>query len=66
MAIVFEVSVSEINDDTSSDTLLYWDSMRHLNLIITLEETFGVEFSEEEMENLLSFVNIREYIKMKV
>ena len=65
MAIVFEVPVSEITEVTSHDTLPNWDSLRHLNLIVALEEAFGIEFSEEEMENLLSFANIREYIKRK-
>ena len=66
MATVFQVPVSEITEGTSNDTLPGWDSLQHLNLIVVLEETFGIEFSEEEMENLLSFANIREYIKMKV
>ena len=55
MSAVFEVSVDKINDNASPDTIESWDSLKHMNLIIALEEEFNVEFSDSETVELLSY-----------
>ena len=55
MSAVFEVSVDKTNDDASPDTIESWDSLKHMNLIIALEEEFNVEFSDSETVELLSY-----------
>lgn len=59
MSYVFEVPVSELNEDSSQDTLESWDSVKHLNLIVALEEEFGIEIPIEEVGHLISFKLIR-------
>ena len=44
-----------INEETSKETVDSWDSVKHLNLVLTLEEQFGVSFDEQvalEMESM--------------
>ena len=55
MSAVFEVSVDKIKDNASPDTIVSWDSLKHMNLIIALEEEFNVEFSDSETVELLSY-----------
>ena len=55
MSAVFEISVESIKNDTSSDNIENWDSLRHLNLIIALEEEFGVSIPDEEVGNLVNY-----------
>lgn len=55
MAAVFEVPESEINEDTSTDTLENWDSLRHLNLILALEEEFGISIPDEEVGDMVNY-----------
>lgn len=55
MSIVFELSIEEINEDSSIDTLENWDSLRHLNMILALEEEFGISIPDEEVGNLVNF-----------
>lgn len=55
MAAVFEVDISEIHDNVSSDDLEKWDSLHHMNLIAALEEEFQMEFDEEEIVELLNY-----------
>lgn len=55
MSVVFEIPLQEINDDVSTDNLDNWDSLRHLNLILALEEEFGVSIPDEEVGNLVNF-----------
>lgn len=54
MAAVLEVSAAEITDESSPDTIANWDSVRHMNLVLTLEEEFGIRFDDTaiaEMQN---------------
>lgn len=55
MSAVFEVPLESITDDASSDTIENWDSLRHLNLILALEEEFGVTIPDEEVGNLVNY-----------
>ncbi len=59
MSYVFEVPVSELNEESSQDTIESWDSVKHLNLIVALEEEFGIEIPIEEVGHLISFKLIR-------
>jgi acyl carrier protein len=38
----------QVTDETSPDTTPAWDSVAHLNLVISIEETFAVSFTPEE------------------
>lgn len=42
-----------------------WDSLKHVQLILLLEEHFGVQFSEEEMRALRSSDEIVRAIEEK-
>ena len=55
MAAVFEVPAESIKDNSSSDNIETWDSLRHLNLILGLEEEFGVSIPDEEVGNLINY-----------
>jgi len=55
MSAVFEVPLDSINENSSTDNLENWDSLRHLNLILALEEEFGVSIPDEEVGNLVNF-----------
>jgi acyl carrier protein len=55
MSQVFEVSENDINLNSSADNIESWDSLRHMNLVLALEEEFGVIIPDEEVGNLMSF-----------
>ena len=55
MSAVFEIPVESIFDYASSDNIENWDSLRHLNLILALEEEFGVSIPDEEVGNLVNY-----------
>ena len=55
MSLVFEVPLESIHDDASSDNIENWDSLRHLNLILALEDEFGVSIPDEEVGNLVNY-----------
>jgi acyl carrier protein len=66
MAAVFEVPVDEIIDESSSDNIESWDSLKHMNLIIALEEEFGVQFTDEEIVQMINYALIKLILSKKV
>ena len=54
MVSVFEVVEGKINDESSMDNIEEWDSLRHIRLIIALEQEFGISFPDEEVALLTS------------
>ena len=51
MSAVFEIPVEQIKDDSSPDTIESWDSLKHMNLIISLEDEFTIEFTDREIRD---------------
>ena len=50
-----------INDETTSDDIEDWDSLEHINLIVAIEQEFGMKFSMGEvtgMKNVGAMVDI--------
>lgn len=56
---VLAVPAETIDDQTSTDTVPSWDSLAHLNLILALEEEFGIEIPDEDAAELSSYPLIR-------
>lgn len=69
MAAVFEIRTEEIDHESTQDNVASWDSLKHLDLVIALEEEFGIIFPEEEIGNLGSFrlvvVIVKELLEKK-
>lgn len=54
MAAVFDVPVAEITDQASPHDIKGWDSLKHINLVLALEEEFNIRFDEAEVPTLLN------------
>lgn len=65
LADVFGVSRAELDEATSRDDIPEWDSVGHLNLMLALEEAFGVTFSVDEMAELVSVEVIAKKVREK-
>ena len=59
IANCFSIPVDSINDDTSVDTVEEWDSLKHLGLVITLEQEFGVSFTVDQTIEILNYQLIK-------
>ena len=59
MSAVLKVPVEEIGEESSMDTIAAWDSLQHMNLVLALEEEFGVSVPDEDAANITSFKLIR-------
>ncbi len=59
MATMLNVDASIINEDSSMDNLSSWDSLRHMNLVLALEEEFKVTIPDEDAGNITSYKLIK-------
>jgi acyl carrier protein len=55
LGVVLEMSEQQIDEQLSAEETSNWDSIRHLNLVMALEETFGVSFTSDELAQLTSY-----------
>ena len=59
MATLLTVDVSAIDQEASMDTIPTWDSLRHMNLVLALEEEFKVSIPDEDAGNITSYKLIK-------
>jgi acyl carrier protein len=59
MSDVFGIHVSQINDESTPDNIENWDSFNQMNLIVSLEEEFGITFTDDEIVEMISYPLIR-------
>lgn len=59
------VSLAEITDQLTMSEVETWDSLQHMNLIASLEQAFGVEFTFEEIVLMQSVAEIKRVLKGK-
>lgn len=63
MSNIFGIEEEEITDDSSMDNIEKWDSLKHINLIIAIEEHFGISIDEDEMVEMTSFTEIKRILR---
>lgn len=61
---VMGVPVETVDDQASPDTIETWDSVRHMNLVLALEEEFNISFNDEQITELLTVGLIIEAIRL--
>lgn len=65
VARIMGVPEAEINEDSSPQTLAKWDSLRHMKLILALEETLGVQFSDADISMIKDVRSILELVSAR-
>jgi acyl carrier protein len=63
---VMGVPIEDINDESNPDTITDWESLSHINLVLSLEVEFGVSLSPEDVLEMLSVGLIRTILSEKV
>ena len=58
VADLFALPVTDITPETSPDTIETWDSLQHLNLVLAIEQEFGVQFAPEDIAQILCVADI--------
>lgn len=51
---VLGIPVASIDDDSSPESIESWDSLKQMNLVLALEQEFGIRFTDEKIVEMLS------------
>ena len=56
----------EIRDDLTAGDVPGWDSFNHVNLIINIEEEFGIRFASGEVSGMKNVGDLKRILALKI
>ncbi|MEN6461507.1 MAG: acyl carrier protein [Syntrophomonas sp.] len=59
---IIGIPLDKITKELSPDNVEVWDSLLHMELLVSLEEEFGIEFSDEQIAKSMSVGEIIDII----
>ena len=59
---VFSIPISELNDESSPETIESWDSFNGLILVDELESNFNIKFSVSEIIDVKNVKDIKRHL----
>ena len=62
---ILGISEDKIKLNTSTENTKKWDSLAHMNLVIAFEHEFKIKFSENEINEMLTYKAIERIILSK-
>ena len=62
VSLVMEVPVDQLNADSSPENVAAWESLRHMNLMLALEEEFGIRFTDGQIMDMVTVGRIVETV----
>lgn len=63
LAEAFQVPENQITNTTEFGDLTEWDSMGHMNMLVSLEARFGIEVDADMIAELTSVAAITEFLQ---
>lgn len=58
MAVILEISESDIQEDSAIGDFANWDSLNHLKIISSIEKEFEIQFSPDVLMDIEDFSDI--------
>jgi len=65
LAEILQISVERITDNLAMRDVETWDSLKHMELIMLLEETFDIELTFDEIVAMQSVREIKRVLMKK-
>jgi len=60
---VLQIPAPKITEDLTMKDVDAWDSLKHMELIVSLEQSFGIELSFDEIVSMRSVGEIKRVLK---
>ena len=64
-ADTLEIPVDEVTPDLSMESAENWDSFRHLQLILSIEDEYGVQFDPQKIPELTTVAKVLKALEQK-
>lgn len=65
IAEVLKMPVAEVKDELSMDSTEVWDSLRHMDLIVSIEQAFHLELTFEEITAMRDVGQIKQVLRAR-
>ena len=65
IASTLHIPLGAVTDQLTMAEVETWDSLQHMDLIASLEQAFGAEFTFEEIVSMQSVAEIKRVLKSK-
>ena len=65
IAEVLDISPGDVLDDLGPGRTAEWSSMKHIQLVVALEEAYGISLSHQEIRGILSVRDVRELLQAR-
>jgi len=62
---VMRIPTEEISDSFSMSNSDAWDSLKHMELIVSIENTFNVDLSADDIVEMIDIKGIKNILKRK-
>tara|TARA_B100000963_G_C22294374_1_gene522844 strand:- start:31 stop:255 length:225 start_codon:yes stop_codon:yes gene_type:complete len=59
---ILKVQKDITSEDLTMDDVNNWDSLTHMNLIVAIEDEFGIEISGDDIAEMISFSSIKKTV----
>ena len=63
LSSTLNVPEEQIKEESSVENVEGWDSLAHLNIILSLEQSFGISISPEEAIEMTSLTSMRKKLR---
>ena len=61
--LIFKVPKNKNKNNLNFENVKKWDSLNHVNLILSIESKFKIKIDPERSMNLLSYKDIYDFLK---
>jgi len=69
IATTFKISIEKVSENHTMKEIRTWDSLKHMELIVSIESEFGIEISGDDIAEMISLDAVRQtvakYLKAK-
>lgn len=63
---LFNMPDLELRDDLTARDVPGWDSFNHVNLVILIEEEFGIRFTTDEVGSMQNVGDLKKLLAVKL
>jgi acyl carrier protein len=65
-ALLFQIDPGSLSDTSSPESIPAWTSLQHLNLVLALEEEFGISLTPEDATRMQNLKTVREVVGQRM
>jgi len=66
VAQILDMDEADVVDDLCAKTCAEWDSARHVNIILAIEDKFDIAFEEEDFVKMNNFAALVALVSQKL